>query len=180
MPKDIFQVPRSTTSATPEPLSRVRLNQALASANGSGEGSFRFIPAILILLVVVLLILGGIYFLRSRELAPNTEEAPSFFERLLGTPENSGPSTTDDMDRDGLDDKEESAAGTDAASADTDGDGLNDREETLVYKTDPRQKDSDGDNTSDGDEIRQRRDPKNSNPDAEWPPRPSQFSTATN
>lgn len=64
-----------------------------------------------------------------------------------------GDACDSDMDGDGLTNAEESALGTDPASADTDGDGLNDYAELNTHGTDPLSMDTDGDNISDGDEV---------------------------
>jgi hypothetical protein len=47
----------------------------------------------------------------------------------------------------------------------------------MVYKTDPNKTDTDGDGMSDADEIKNRRDPLNNNPEAEWPPRPTNLAS---
>jgi hypothetical protein len=102
---------------------------------------------------------------------------PGFFERLLNTTINSGDSASD-TDLDGLSDNDEQKKyNTDPAKADSDGDMLTDREEALVYKTDPLRADTDGDSTSDGQEIKDRHNPLDSNPKAEWPPRPGEFAS---
>ncbi|MBL8877821.1 MAG: IPT/TIG domain-containing protein [Phycisphaerales bacterium] len=53
-----------------------------------------------------------------------------------------------DTDGDGLNDKEEFLAKSDARNADTDGDGLHDYEEVVRWKTSPTSIDSDGDSRS--------------------------------
>lgn len=58
-----------------------------------------------------------------------------------------------DTDGDGLDDSQESAAGTSPENPDTDGDGLSDGDEVLIRSTDPLNKDTDNDILSDGDEV---------------------------
>jgi len=85
------------------------------------------------------------------EVAPDateetTEEATAETETTPGPTE----TPTDDRDRDGLTDAEESDLGTDPAKADTDDDGLNDRLERDY--TDPLKPDTDGDGVTDGDE----------------------------
>ncbi|MBL7053706.1 hypothetical protein ISS06_00690 [Patescibacteria group bacterium] len=67
----------------------------------------------------------------------------------------------DDADRDGLKDEEESALGTNKNKIDSDDDGLSDYEEVKIYLTDPLNKDTDGDGNTDGDEIKNRKDPNN-------------------
>ena len=59
----------------------------------------------------------------------------------------------DDMELDGLANKDELDIGTSATNRDTDYDGLNDGEEVKQYGTDPLNEDTDGDTITDGDEI---------------------------
>ena len=60
---------------------------------------------------------------------------------------------TVDTDGDGLNDQEETLAGTDINSVDTDGDGLSDYEEVKTYLTNPLSADTDGDTYPDGSEV---------------------------
>ena len=63
-------------------------------------------------------------------------------------------SKTDDTDRDGLTNYDESNTfGTDFMNPDSDGDNLKDGDEVNKYKTDPTKKDTDGDGLTDGNEI---------------------------
>ncbi len=55
-----------------------------------------------------------------------------------------------DTDKDGLNDVQEEAYGTDPANNDTDDDGLLDEDEVNVYNTDPTNSDTDGDGMPDG------------------------------
>lgn len=70
---------------------------------------------------------------------------------IIGTP---GVSETVDTDGDGLNDQEETLAGTDINKVDTDGDGLSDYEEVKTYLTNPLSADTDGDTYSDGSEVK--------------------------
>ena len=65
----------------------------------------------------------------------------------------------EDLDFDGLTNKEEKEYGTNPELADTDMDGLDDKYELTESKTDPTKKDSDGDGLSDFDEIELDLDP---------------------
>lgn len=69
------------------------------------------------------------------------------------TDENGINDADDDMDGDGLSNKEELKLGTSPSSADTDGDGLSDYDEINKYNTDPLKVDSDADSLNDGEEI---------------------------
>lgn len=64
-----------------------------------------------------------------------------------------GRDGTEDLDGDGLTDKEEFDLMTDPNETDTDGDGLDDNEEVKTHGTDPLVSDSDGDGLSDGEEV---------------------------
>lgn len=63
-------------------------------------------------------------------------------------------SENDDIDGDGLTNKQETEYKTDILKSDTDEDGLSDYEEVIIYKTDPLKKDTDGDGILDINEIR--------------------------
>lgn len=65
----------------------------------------------------------------------------------------------EDIDCDGLTNKEESSLGTDCCLKDTDGDALADKDEIDTYKTDPLNADTDQDGASDGWEITNSFDP---------------------
>lgn len=58
-----------------------------------------------------------------------------------------------DRDSDGLDDADETVAGTDPSYPDSDGDGLLDGDEVNLFGTGPMTADSDGDGCSDGQEV---------------------------
>ncbi len=78
------------------------------------------------------------------------------------TPEGINVNSTaisNDLDGDGLSNKEEEALKTDPESTDSDGDGLSDREEVKIYHTDPLDKDTDGDGYVDGEEVENGYDP---------------------
>ena len=59
----------------------------------------------------------------------------------------------EDMDRDGLSNREELDLGTEPFNADTDRDGLTDYEEIYTYHTNPLQEDTDSDGLSDYEDI---------------------------
>lgn len=59
----------------------------------------------------------------------------------------------EDLDQDGLNNREEIQRGTNPLVADTDSDGLTDYEEIYIYKTDPLVADTDGDAVSDKKEL---------------------------
>ena len=59
----------------------------------------------------------------------------------------------EDLDGDGLTNKNEIMLGTDPASADTDGDNLTDYEELYIYGTNPLLPDTDGDGLTDYDDV---------------------------
>lgn len=88
------------------------------------------------------------------------------------TDENGVNDADDDMDGDGLSNKEELAFGTSASSTDTDEDGLSDYDEIYKYNTDPLKADSDADTLNDGEEIAIGLDPNDPEtfgvPDAEY------------
>ena len=88
------------------------------------------------------------------------------------TDENGVNDADDDMDGDGLSNKEEISLGTSVSSADTDEDGLSDYDEINKYSTDPLKADTDGDTLNDGEEVAIGLDPNNPEtfgvPDAEY------------
>ncbi len=88
------------------------------------------------------------------------------------TDENGINDADDDVDGDGLSNKEEISLGTSPSSADTDEDGLSDYDEINIYNTDPLKTDTDGDTLNDGEEISIGLDPNNPEtfgvPDAEY------------
>ena len=88
------------------------------------------------------------------------------------TDENGVNDGEDDLDKDGLSNKEELKYETSVSSVDTDKDGLSDYDEVYVYGTDPLKADSDDDGLNDGDEIAIGLDPNDPKtfgvPDAEY------------
>lgn len=88
------------------------------------------------------------------------------------TDENGVNDADDDMDGDGLSNKEEIEFGTSVFSSDTDKDDLSDYDEINKYNTDPLKADSDADTLNDGEEIAIGLDPNNFEtfgmPDAEY------------
>ncbi len=78
----------------------------------------------------------------------------------------------DEMDGDGLSNKEEIELSTSVSSADTDEDGLSDYDEINKHNTDPLKADSDADTLNDGEEIAIGLDPNDPEtfgvPDAEY------------
>lgn len=106
----------------------------------------------MILVVVVLLIAGGVFwFLQNQEpaasdtnqtsLNTNIPELPSTFNQIP------------DQDRDRITDNQEKELGTNPEKADTDDDQLSDYDEVSIYNTDPLNPDTDGDGFSDGYEV---------------------------
>ncbi len=67
--------------------------------------------------------------------------------------------SNEDLDLDGLTNKQEKEYGTSIELYDTDMDGLSDYDEIFVYKTDPLKKDTDNDGINDYDEIELGLDP---------------------
>lgn len=65
----------------------------------------------------------------------------------------------EDLDYDGLTNKQEKEYNTNPLLSDSDMDGLSDYEEIFTYKTDPNKKDTDGDGLNDYDEIELGLDP---------------------
>lgn len=88
------------------------------------------------------------------------------------TDENGVNDADDDMDGDGLSNKEEISLGTSVSSADTDEDGLSDYDEINKFNTDPLKADSDDDTLNDGEEVAIGLDPNDPEtfgvPDAEY------------
>ena len=88
------------------------------------------------------------------------------------TDENGINDADDDMDCDGLSNKNEIVLGTSVSSIDTDEDGLSDYDEINRYNTDPLKADSDEDSLTDSEEIAIGLDPNNPEtfgvPDAEY------------
>lgn len=152
----------------------------MSITNPGEEHNFKFGIMLIGVLLVVAVAVFAVYMFRINQNNANqtANQAPGFFDRLFGT--DVAEQKADDTDHDGIANADEAKAGTDALKADSDTDGLTDREEKFVYNTDPSNADSDSDGMKDGEEIKNRRDPKNSNPDAQWPPRPAQFTTASN
>ncbi len=72
---------------------------------------------------------------------------------IADTDGNSISDGDEDLDGDGLTNKEEVGFGTDPLNADTDGDGIVDNEEINIYGTDASESDTDDDTLSDVDEI---------------------------
>lgn len=73
---------------------------------------------------------------------------------MVDTDDNGVPDGAEDFDKDGLNNIEEMAVGTNAYSADTDGDGLDDRAEAQQYHTDPLLFDTDDDGLTDGQDVK--------------------------
>jgi len=68
-------------------------------------------------------------------------------------------SAIQDLDGDGLSNREEKSIGSDPQLVDTDFDGLKDNEEVEEYFTNPTSVDSDGDSFWDGEEVKAGTDP---------------------
>lgn len=73
---------------------------------------------------------------------------------MVDTDDNGVPDGAEDFDKDGLNNIEEMAVGTNAYSTDTDGDGLDDRAEAQQYHTDPLLFDTDDDGLTDGQDVK--------------------------
>ncbi len=71
----------------------------------------------------------------------------------IDTDDNGVIDADEDLDGDGLTNKEELILGTDPANSDCDGDGLTDYQEIVVYHCDPLNYDTDGDGLSDYDDV---------------------------
>lgn len=94
--------------------------------------------------LVVLVGIGGVLWLRSRdggEALPSTVPVRSDAaqEPSAAAPAGAAEAVVDvpDQDRDNLSDAEEARAGTDPAKSDTDGDGVSDFEEVVLRASDP-------------------------------------------
>lgn len=72
-----------------------------------------------------------------------------------------------DIDRDGLNAKQERKAGTNPRLADTDRDLLKDGAEVKKFRTNPRKADTDGDGLKDGREVKDGLSPRSSDTDAD-------------
>lgn len=83
-------------------------------------------------------------------------------EEELLLEEDIDPNSDEDLDLDGLTNREETEYQTNLLSSDSDLDGLDDYYEINVSKTDPNKKDTDTDGLSDYDEIELNLDPLNS------------------
>ena len=83
-------------------------------------------------------------------------------EEELLLEEHIDPNSDEDLDLDGLTNREETEYQTNLLSSDSDLDGLDDYYEINVSKTDPNKKDTDTDGLSDYDEIELNLDPLNS------------------
>ncbi len=145
------------------------------------EHNWRLGIILLVVFLVVLIVVSSVYIFRGAGNGNISEQngvkKTGFFERLLNGVTNTGD-TVADTDLDGLSNNDEQEKyKTDPVKADTDADMLTDREEVLVYKTDPLKADTDSDSMGDGQEIKDRRNPLDSNPKAEWPPRPAEFAS---
>lgn len=79
---------------------------------------------------------------------------PDDVETANGLNPNNPVDAEEDPDRDGLNNRDEIARGTDLRRTDTDGDGLKDGEEVHTHGTNPLLSDTDGDLISDSLEIR--------------------------
>ena len=149
-------------------------------SDDNNQDNFKFGIILLSVFIVVLLIIGAVYLFRSKRglVEDKTEDGTkvTLVDQILGTTNNQ-PTNVEDTDNDGLSDKAELEAKTDLSKVDTDNDGLSDREEIMVYKTDPLKADTDNDGVVDGQEIKDRHDPLNPDPNALWPPLPSDISS---
>lgn len=127
----------------------------------------RKLPIILIVIVVLAILSGGIWFLnRSFNInwkfwSKSVNETVNQNNLNEANTNGSGVSLTNivittvlDQDKDGLTDEEEAKLGTNPALSDTDHDNLFDREEVKVYHTNPLGSDTDSDGYLDGDEVK--------------------------
>ncbi|MFC7047160.1 hypothetical protein ACFQH6_18735 [Halobacteriaceae archaeon GCM10025711] len=88
-------------------------------------------------------------------------------------PDTDNDSVLDDaenLDGDGLSNRQEQAAGTNPRRTDTDGDSLSDAAEVEVHGTDPRRPDTDGDGLTDPDELELGTDPTVADTDGDGVP----------
>lgn len=99
---------------------------------------------LLVVGLVVLVSIGGVLWLRSRdggEAFPSTVPVRSdaVQEPSAATPAGAAEAVVEvpDQDRDNLSDAEEARAGTDPTKSDTDGDGVSDFEEVVLRASDP-------------------------------------------
>jgi hypothetical protein len=88
---------------------------------------------------------------------------PDDVEIRLGLNPNDATDALADFDSDGLNNLQESQAGTDIRVSDTDADGLSDGQEVNQHRTNPLLRDTDGDGVGDGLEIQAGSDPLNAN-----------------
>jgi hypothetical protein len=165
-PQDIFKDVEPIKSPVASPKPPTPLVLPVPPARQSAVSRYRWqllAGGILILLVGTGVV---IYLLRS-----STTETPTLLENsnkntntanVSVIPTNTGAAPvvnaadllTNDKDRDGLTDDEETKLGTNLSVADTDGDGLSDYDEVKVYKTNPLKPDTDGDGNTDGAEVK--------------------------
>lgn len=127
----------------------------------------RKLPIILIVIVVLGVLAGGLWFLNRSfninwkfwsKLVNETVNQNNLNEANINSSEisltNVVVTAAPDQDKDGLTDEEEAKLGTNPALSDTDHDGLFDYEEVKVYHTDPLKADTDADGYLDGDEVK--------------------------
>ena len=144
---------------------------------------------ILVVILVVLIISGGIYVAwrfvpwsnwlsrffpasNNSKVAPspvenNKENNQEYLNQIIQPENNTMPTATPiDTDRDGLNDEEETQAGTKVDEPDSDNDDLSDLAEVKTYKTNPLKADSDDDGYNDGLEVKNGNNPLDARPDA--------------
>lgn len=127
------------------------LEQELSSLDvdsGTNRGPMLRIIFIVVAVLLFIALVFGIFYTYNRFFKKEkVEEQPEHIEEtIVNNPE-------EDVDGDGLTNKQESDHGTNYQMPDTDGDGLNDGDEINKYKTDPNNKDTDSDGFSDGEEV---------------------------
>ena len=88
-------------------------------------------------------------------LSPDIQEKPLAFDYKIDL------DSDEDLDYDGLTNKQEKEYGTNPELADSDMDGLDDYYEIFTSKTNPNKADTDGDGLNDYDEIELKLDPNN-------------------